>query len=187
MPTGCGKGAYHLRSWTTQCRRILTMKFKLGLFENLGRCGPRGEDGHHTGAPATALEAAREGIVLLKNEKNTLPLRRDVKSIAVIGPNADNTRNQLGDYIARKVTQPVTTVLAGVRALAPNARVQYAKGCSVLGEDRSGFDEAVRIAKESDVAIVVVGENERHSPEGGTNGEDRDVASLDLTGVQRIW
>jgi beta-glucosidase len=166
-------------------RRILTMKFNLGLFENPLVDVERAVKTVHTPEHRRlALEAAREGIVLLKNDKNLLPLRRDLKSIAVIGPNADNIRNQLGDYIPRKVITPVTTVLAGVRALAPNARVQYAKGCSVLGEDRSGFAEAVRIAKESEVAIVVVGENERHSPEGGTNGEDLDVASLDLTGVQ---
>ena len=167
-------------------RRILTMKFRLGLFEK-----PLVDVEHAVATVHTpehrqlALEAARESIVLLQNEKNILPLRRELKSIAVIGPNADNTRNQLGDYIARVVTQPVTTVLAGVRAMvAPGTRVQYAKGCSVLGEDRSGFPEAVRIAKESEVAIVVVGENERHAREGGTDGEDRDVASLDLTGVQ---
>lgn len=166
-------------------RRILTMKFELGLFENSLVDVDRAMKTVHTPEHRRlALEAAREGIVLLKNDKSMLPLSRDLKSIAVIGPNADNIRNQLGDYIARKVTTPVTTVLGGVRAIAPNARVQYAKGCSVLGEDRSGFAEAVRIAKESDAAIVVVGENERHSPEGGTNGEDLDVASLDLTGVQ---
>ncbi len=166
-------------------RRILTVKFRLGLFDNpLVDVERALQTVHSPEHRQLALEAAREGIVLLKNDKNTLPLRRDLKSIAVIGPNADNTRNQLGDYIARLVTQPVTTVLAGIRAMAPGARVQYAKGCSVLGGDRSGFSEAVRIAKESEVAIVVIGENERHSREGGTNGEDRDVASLDLTGAQ---
>lgn len=167
-------------------RRILTIKFRLGLFEKpLIDVENAVRTVHNPEHRQLALEAARESIVLLKNENNVLPIRRGLKSIAVIGPNADNTRNLLGDYIARQVTQPVTTVLSGIRAAAgTQTQVQYAKGCSVLGEDRSGFAEAVRIAKAAEVAIVVVGENERHSREGGTNGEDRDVASLDLTGVQ---
>ncbi|MCL4852156.1 MAG: glycoside hydrolase family 3 C-terminal domain-containing protein [Bryobacteraceae bacterium] len=185
LANGVREGRVPLALVDGAVRRILTMKFELGLFENSLVDVDRAMKTVHTPEHRRlALEAAREGIVLLKNDKSMLPLSRDLKSIAVIGPNADNIRNQLGDYIARKVTTPVTTVLGGVRAIAPNARVQYAKGCSVLGEDRSGFAEAVRIAKESDAAIVVVGENERHSPEGGTNGEDLDVASLDLTGVQ---
>jgi beta-glucosidase len=167
-------------------RRILRQKFVLGLFER-----PYVDPDH---AVATVhrrehqdltLRAARESIVLLKNERGILPLRKDLKSIAVIGPNADHDRNLLGDYVSHVIPQHVVTVLEGIKGLVPDsARVFYAKGCDVWGADRSGFEDAVKAAKHADVAVVVVGENERYSPQKGSNGEGRDVASLDLTGVQ---
>ena len=186
LADGVREGRVPISSIDRAVRRILELKFNLGLFEkqmiDVERAVATVHSAEHR---KLALEAARESIVLLKNERNTLPLRRNLKSIAVIGPNADNGRNQLGDYSARLVTQPIVTVLAGVRDVAETGvRVRYAKGASVVGEDRSGIAEAVRIASESEVAVVVVGENERFAREGGTNGEDRDVASLDLSGVQ---
>jgi beta-glucosidase len=80
----------------------------------------------------------------------------------------------------------VTTVLDGIRQKAgPAVRISYVKGCDVLGQDRSGFAAAEKAAKEAEIAIVVVGENERRAAGNqGTNGEGKDVASLDLTGVQ---
>jgi beta-glucosidase len=166
-------------------RRILRQKFRLGLFErpyvDPDRAAAVVRSAAHR---ALALKAARESMVLLKNEKNMLPLRKDLKTVAVIGPNADNGRNQLGDYTSRVVTQPISTVLQGVKQKLPGAAVRFAKGCSVFGEDRSGFAEAVKAAKGADIAIVVVGENERFAADGGSNGEGRDVASLDLSGVQ---
>jgi beta-glucosidase len=128
--------------------------------------------------------------VLLKNEQNLLPLKKDLKSIAVIGPDADNTLNQLGDYTARKVTQPVVTILQGIKQkVGPQTKVVYAKGSNVLGEDKSGFREAVQAAKGADLAVVVVGEQfgndeSDHKERAATDGEGSDVASLDLTGVQ---
>lgn len=172
-------------------RRVLELKFRLGLFER-----PYVDVEHavrtvHSEAHQDlALRAGREGIVLLKNEKNTLPLRRDLKSIAVIGPDAENLMNLLGDYSPKKITQHVVSILEGIQAAAgPQAKIIRARGCGVLGEDKSGFPEAVRAAKSADVAVVVVGENqgqndidERKDPP--TDGEGHDVASLDLTGVQ---
>jgi beta-glucosidase len=136
-----------------------------------------------------ALEAARESIVLLKNDGGLLPLdRARVRRIAVIGPNADDALNQLGDYTARKVLQPVTTVLAGIRAAAPGARVTYVKGCDVVGEAVDEIAKARAAAAAADVAVVVVGENEWQKESGGkpvgTSGEGRDVATLELTGRQ---
>jgi beta-glucosidase len=167
-------------------RRILRQKFLLGLFER-----PYVDPDH---AVATVhrrehqdltLRAARESIVLLKNERGILPLRKDLKSIAVIGPNADHDRNLLGDYVSHAIPQHIVTVLEGIKGLVPDSTgVIYAKGCDVWGADRSGFADAVKAAKGADIAVVVVGENERHSPQKGSNGEGRDVASLDLTGVQ---
>jgi len=172
-------------------RRVLELKFRLGLFEH-----PYVDVEH---AVATvhaqpyqelALRAGREGIVLLKNENNTLPLRKDLKSIAVIGPDAENLMNLLGDYSPKKITQHVVSVLEGIKATAgPQAKVVWVKGCEVLGNDKSGFPEAIRAAKSADVAVVVVGENQGQNDvdeekDPPTDGEGHDVASLDLTGVQ---
>ncbi len=167
-------------------RRILRQKFALGLFErpyaDLDRAVATVHCREHQDL---TLRAARESIVLLKNERSTLPLRKDLKSIAVIGPNADHGRNLLGDYVSHAIPQHVVTVLEGIKGLVPSStRVLYAKGSGVWGTERNGFAEAVNAAKQSDVAVVVVGENERYSADKGSNGEGRDVASLDLTGVQ---
>jgi beta-glucosidase len=111
-----------------------------------------------------------------------LPLKKDLKSIAVIGPNADDVMNQLGDYSPKKILQHVTTVLEGIRtAVSAQAKVSYVRGCKITGTDTSGFSEAVEAAKGADAAIVVVGERQHDNP---TDGESHDVASLDLSGVQ---
>jgi beta-glucosidase len=172
-------------------RRVLREKFRLGLFEH-PYVDPQQalKIVHSQSHQDLALTAAREGIVLLKNEQNLLPLKKDLKSIAVIGPDADNTLNQLGDYTARKVTQPVVTILQGIKQkVGPQTKVVYAKGSNVLGEDKSGFREAVQAAKGADLAVVVVGEQfgndeSDHKERAATDGEGSDVASLDLTGVQ---
>lgn len=114
-----------------------------------------------------ALRAAREGIVLLKNDNNLLPLKKHLKTIAVIGPNAE--RNQLGDYTAQVIPQHIVSVLEGIQAKAGSeTKVVAVRGCGVLGNDKSGFAEAVRAAKSADVAILVVGESQRrHEHEAG--------------------
>ncbi len=164
-------------------RRVLELKFRLGLFEHPYVDVNRAvEVVHSRGNQELALRAGREGIVLLKNDGNLLPLKKDLKSIAVIGPNADDARNQLGDYSPKTVLQHVTTALDGIRAaVSPQTKVTAVRGCEVTGADKSGFDAAVAAARESDVAIVVVGEKQHDGP---TDGEGHDVASLDLSGVQ---
>jgi beta-glucosidase len=132
------------------------------------------------------LQAAREGIVLLKNQDNILPVKKDLKRIAVIGPNADDEKNQLGDYTAIVVSQDITTVLDGIRSkVSKGTVVDYIKGCNVTGTDLNEIKQAVASAKKADLAVVVLGENEWRSPnKTGTVGEGYDVASLDLTGMQ---
>jgi beta-glucosidase len=165
--------------------RVLRLKFLQGLFEDPYVDPDRAVRVVHSQEHQDlALQAARESIVLLKNENNTLPLDKNVRTIAVIGPNADHERNQLGDYIANVVLQDVVTVLEGVKAkVAPNTRVVHVKGCNVFRTDLNEIAAAKKAARNADIAIVVVGENERKGPYG-TNGEGRDVASLDLTGLQ---
>lgn len=168
-------------------RRILEQKFRLGLFENpYADMNTAIKVTHTPENIQTSLEAAREGIILLKNEKNILPLGRNLKKIAVIGPNADNEKNQLGDYTAHKVSQEITTVLEGIKASVPaTTAVNYVKGCNVTGNAMNEIQKAVAAAKNAEVAIVVLGENEWNAPgKTGTSGEGYDVATLELTGMQ---
>ncbi len=166
-------------------RRILRQKFRLGLFESPYVEVDRATRISHAETHRDlALRTAREGIVLLKNARQLLPLNRNLKSIAVIGPNANQPRNQLGDYIAHNILQEVVTVYEGIRRKVPPAtKVTYVKGCNVVGTALNEISAAQKTAREAEVAIVVVGENERRLPDG-TDGEGKDVASLDLTGMQ---
>ena len=133
---------------------------------------------------ALALQAARESIVLLKND-GLLPLdEAQIKRLAVIGPNADDAEVLLGNYNGTP-SDPITP-LRGLRERATNAEVVYARGCGILGDDRSGFDEAVRLASESDVAVLVLGlslliEGEEGQEEGVSGGRDaRRSHAIDL-------
>src|SRR5439155_9705219 len=156
-------------------RRMLELKFRLGLFEHpYVDVAHSKQIVHSKEHQQLALNAAREGIV-----------------IAVIGPNANSASNLFGDYSAQVVLQHVDSVLDGIKAkVSPATRVFYAGGCAVNDQNKSGFEKAVQAAKNTDVAIVVLGEQSRregdeakHRP-APTDGEGYDVASLDLTGVQ---
>ncbi|HET9177420.1 MAG TPA: glycoside hydrolase family 3 C-terminal domain-containing protein [Terriglobia bacterium] len=171
-------------------RRVLEVKFRLGLFEHpyvdLAQAQRVMHSKEHQ---QLALRTAREGIVLLKNENNLLPLKKDLKSIAVIGPNADDAVNMVGDYSAQVILQHMASILEAVKAkVSPATQVLYAKGCAVNDQDKSGIAAAVEAAKKAGVAIVVVGEQARrkggHNTASPTDGEGYDVATLDLTGVQ---
>lgn len=172
-------------------RRILAAKLRLGLFDappQESRDGWRvlRDDAHLS----LALRAAREGIVLLKNEDATLPLSKDLARIAVLGPNAEDALNLLGDYVPSEVTQPVQSVVEAIGAkLGDAARVSFERGCDVTDLDESGIAAAVAAAAAAEVAIVVVGERSAHQrafggAPGPTIGEPWDVQSLDLSGVQ---
>ena len=168
-------------------RRILEQKFRLGLFEGPGVDPAKAERTVHSpDHQDLALEAARKAIVLLKNENGLLPLRKDIGSIAVIGPNADDARNQLGDYVSTTVLQDVTTVLEGIRAAVPlTTKITYVKGCDVIGTDVDEIGKAKEAAAGAEVAVIVVGENEWQAANGkGTSGEGYDAATLELTGLQ---
>jgi len=181
------EGKVSIETVDRSVRRVLRIKFLLGLFENPYVDVEKAvRESNTKESKELALQAAREGIVLLKNEKNILPLDKKIKSIAVIGPNADNERNQLGDYISHNITQEVVTVLEGIKnKVSSNTKVTYVKGCNVIGNDLNEISKAQKAARNAEVAIVVVGENERKADGGrGTNGEGTDVASLDLTGFQ---
>jgi beta-glucosidase len=169
-------------------RRILELKFRLGLFDH-----PYADVAYAQQVVNSqehrdlALQAAQEGIVLLKNEKSLLPLSKDLKTIAVIGPDADNGWSQLGDYSPSVVPHKISTILEGIKQkVSPHATLLYAHGCDVIG-GKADFAAAVQAAQKAQVAVVVVGENPNNAGSGAipsTDGEAFDVASLDLTGVQ---
>ena len=137
---------------------ILRLKFKMGLFEN-PYVSPKDakkyvrSEAHRQ----VAREVAREGIVLLKND-GILPLSKEVKSIAVIGPNADTQYNQLGDYTAPQDDKFITTPLEGIQAaVSKKTEVKYVKGCAIRDVTMSDIPAAVKAAEESDVVVLVVG------------------------------
>jgi beta-glucosidase len=169
-------------------RRVLELKFRLGLFEHPFADAAEAERVVHSAEHRQlALQAAREGIVLLKNEHNLLPLKKDIASIAVIGLDANNGWSQLGDYTPHAVPQKLVTVLDGIRNIvSPETRIDYVQGCDVIGGE-ANFVSAVDAARKATVAVVVVGERPDNDGIGGapaTDGEAYDVASLDLTGHQ---
>ncbi len=135
---------------------VLRLKFELGLFDNpyvdVEKVSESVRTAEHIGL---ARQVARESVVLLEND-GVLPLQKDMK-VAVIGPNADNMYNQLGDYTAPQERSNVKTVLDGIRAKIGAKNVVYAKGCAIRDMNGADIDAAVRAARSADVSIVVVG------------------------------
>ncbi|MDP5044210.1 MAG: glycoside hydrolase family 3 C-terminal domain-containing protein, partial [Leeuwenhoekiella sp.] len=164
-------------------RRILRVKFALGLFENPYKYSDEKREKEILLSKEN-LEAsrdiARKSIVLLKNEKGILPLKKSLKSIAVIGPLADDKDAPLGNWRAQAIKNSAVSVLEGIKnAVGKNTQINYAQGASLgMGErsflmpltinetDTSGFAEAVEAAKKSEVVVLVVGEDAFQSGEG---------------------
>ena len=168
--------------------RILTAKFNMGLFEYPLPMEKNYDKVVHAPAHVSlARKIAEESIVLLQNENNILPLQMNkLKSIAVIGPNADQV--QFGDYTWSRDNKDGVTLLEALKERAGNQlTLNYAKGCDLVTDDRSGFKEAVDVAKKSDVCIVVVGSASASLARDYSNatcGEGFDLSDLTLTGVQ---
>ena len=173
------------------CRRILKVKFDLGLFDANRYLDLSGIDGVVGCAEHrdVALEAACQSIVLLKNEGDLLPLRGDLKRIAVIGPNADDVKAQLGDWVSweqrgdsdgkDRPRASTITLLDGIRARAgADCQVDYNRGCAVMDPADESIEAAVALARDADVVILAVGD------ERDNTGERRDRANLDLSGAQ---
>jgi beta-glucosidase len=161
-------------------RRILRIKFRLGLFEH-----PYVDETLEGNSLLTAENraAARtiadRSMVLLKNDRETLPLSKTVHSIAVIGPLADDKRAPLGWWSGDGKSADTVTPLAGIKLkVSPETKVSYAKGCDTQGDSTAGFAEAVAAARASDVALVFVGEPAE------SVGEAASKSSLDLPGRQ---
>lgn len=139
------------------CGRILRMKFEMGLFENPYVDAKKAKKEVRSEAhKQVALQAARASVTMLKNDNNTLPLAKTAH-VAVIGPNADNRYNQLGDYTSPQDDGNVKTVLDGIRQKIGTANVEYVKGCAVRDTTESDIKAAVKAAERADVIVVCVG------------------------------
>ena len=138
-------------------KRILKMKFEMGLFEHPYVDAAQAKQlVRSDNNKAVALQVAREVITLLKNQNHVLPLSKN-KKVLVCGPNADNVYNMLGDYTAPQEEGNVKTILAGIRSKLPASQVTYVKGCAVRDTTASNIAEAVAAAKQADVIVVAVG------------------------------
>ncbi|UCG01831.1 MAG: glycoside hydrolase family 3 C-terminal domain-containing protein [Candidatus Heimdallarchaeota archaeon] len=175
------------------CSRILNVKFRLGLFEQKGLLTSDSKVIGCLKHKKKALEAALQSLVLLKNDNDLLPLKENIGKIAVLGPNADNSIAQLGDWSFGKVLNwppqdsdivdghkdNTVTILDGIKKRVKDpSSILYVKGCDVLNPEDQDIQKAVQAAMEANVAIVVVGDSY------SLNGERKDRASLDLTGAQ---
>jgi beta-glucosidase len=140
-------------------RRVLRQKFELGLFENPYVDPARAESEIRTTEHKDlARQVALQSITLLKNENGLLPLSKNIRSIAVIGPNAHTMYNQLGDYTAPQQPENVITVLEGIQnKLSDDITIRYVKGTAIRDTVFNEIDAAVNAAKTSDVAVFVVG------------------------------
>ena len=138
--------------------RVLRMKFEMGLFEHpyVDPATAKKEVRSATHI-ALARKAALESVVLLKNSNHILPLNKNNLKIAVIGPNADNIYNMLGDYTAPQERQNVKTVLDGIKAKVKESQIEYVKGCSIRDTLHTMIDPAVAAAQRADVVVIVVG------------------------------
>ena len=140
----------------TAVKRVLRLKFEMGLFERpYVNAKTTQKEVHNDAAVATAKQTAMESITLLKND-GILPLSKDIK-VAVVGPNADNVYNMLGDYTAPQADGKVVTVLNGIKSLIGEASCVYAKGCAVRDTQDSDIPAAVEAAMQADVVVAVVG------------------------------
>ncbi|MET7761530.1 beta-glucosidase BglX [Streptomyces sp. NPDC005393] len=151
--------------------RILRLKFRLGLFAHPYADEDAAVTGPTKATRATAREAAARTMVLLTNEKSTLPLDTSTGAIAVVGPFGDSTDlrgSWAGPWV--KAFRPVT-VLDGVKHAAPRAHVTHAKGVDAAGKDTGGIRKAVAVARAADVAIVVVGEGSTLSGEASVRSD----------------
>ncbi|NJC72232.1 beta-glucosidase BglX [Planosporangium thailandense] len=173
------EGRLSMRRLDDAVLRILRVKARAGLFDR-----PYVDESREITAPAPADRAAARRIaarcmVLLKNTGALLPLSTGVGSIAVVGPLGDNAPDLAGTWAAKGARLfPPVTILEGIRATAPAARVTYAAGCAVTGTDESGIPAAVAAARAADVTVVAVGESADLTGEGGSRSD------IGLPGVQ---
>lgn len=163
-------------------RRVLVKKFELGLFENPYRFSNEAREKKILNSDAnraTAREVAEKSIVLLKNEGQALPLSKDLKTVAVIGPLGKSNSDMKGFWSVKWDNDNLVSLYEGLQnKVGKSTRLLYAQGCGILDSSRAGFAEAVETAKQADVVVMAVGETFDMS------GEGKSRASIHLPGVQ---
>ncbi len=177
-------GSITLEEIDRAVKRVLRVKFQLGLFDDPYRYfDDRRESSvvHSQEIMEHALQSARESVVLLKNEafkgSAILPLASP-RRIALIGPLADNQVDLLGSWHGAGDIDQVVTLRAGLMNRYPGATISYAPGCGFEGDEVSGFGEALRLARSSDVVVLAIGESQARSGEAASRSE------LGIPGVQ---
>ncbi|PXY41536.1 glycosyl hydrolase [Flavobacterium cheongpyeongense] len=167
-------------------KRILRKKFELGLFDDPYRYSDTKREEKELNNPEnrkTALEVAKKSIVLLKNENETLPLSKNLKTIAFIGPMVKEYKANMGfwavDLPEVNYDKWIVSQWDGLQnKVGKNTKLLYAKGCEVDGDNKDGFAEALTTAKQADVVILSIGE--RHD----MSGEAKSRSDIHLPGVQ---
>lgn len=176
------EGKLDMQAIDTSVERILRAKYALGLFDDPYRFLDVKRERREIRSEAVtnlARKAATSSMVLLKNDHATLPLSKQTKRIALIGPLANNRAEVMGSWKARGEESDVVTVLDGIKKkLGNNVAVTYVRGCDFLDSSTREFSAAFEAARQSDVVIAVVGEKALMS------GESRSRAILRLPGQQ---
>ena len=173
------EGKVDMKQVDEAVRRVLRVKFRLGLFENpYVEEKPESEIYLLPHSLEVAEQAAAESMVLLRNEGSILPLD-NVSTIAVIGPVANDKGQHLGNWGARARVEDVVGIVQGMsEEYAGKSRILTAKGCDFEGNDKSGFAEAVRVAKASDVVVVCLGHK------GSWSGENQSRSTIEIPQIQ---
>ena len=181
LPVALERGLVTMDEIDECVRRVLRLKERLGLFDDPYRRGSRAETGDAVAARRRlARDVAAKSLVLMKSSDGALPLPEGTRRVAVIGPLADAWREMRGPWAAAGYEEPSVTVLAGMRAALPSAKVVHAEGVSISGPDRSSIGTAVDLlAGGADVVVLCVGEAAEMS------GEAACRACPELPGEQR--
>lgn len=181
LPDLVNEGKVDEATVNTSVRRVLEEKYRLGLFDDPYRyvSEQRERDSVMTAEHMEAArDIARKSIVLLKNEEKTLPLDKEGKTIAVIGPLAANKKELIGSWSAAGDWQKSVSLLQGIREVAGGNEIVYTKGANINDDSTQAFQEAIDAAQSADVVILALGE------EALMSGEAASRSMIDLPGVQ---
>jgi beta-glucosidase len=166
----------------TAVKRILQKKFELGLFEDPYRYSDLQREKETIMKQEfleTARDVSRKSIVLLKNQNQLLPLSKNIKKLAVIGPLAGNKKEMIGSWSAQGDWKKSVNILEGIKSkVSTSTQIIYAEGCNINDDSTQGFNQAIAAARQADVVILAVGE------EAAMSGEAASRAYLDIPGVQ---